>query len=75
MMQKYGRIIHNIQRKLKISLTEFDLIIGDEYKDENDDDDDDNNDYEGSRMLDLPKTDEELLAELEEPIYYSDSDP
>lgn len=63
MMQKYGRIIHNIQRKLKISLTEFDLIIGDEYKDENDDDDDDNNDYEGSRMLDLPKTDEELLAD------------
>ena len=44
-MRKYGRIIHGIQRKLRISLTEFDLIIGDEYEEGNDVDDD--NSYKG----------------------------
>jgi hypothetical protein len=66
-MQKYGRIIHEIQKKLGIPLTEFNLILGDEY-------DDDDIDYEG--MDDFTdsssehKSDEELLAELDEPIYY-----
>jgi hypothetical protein len=41
MMRRYGRIIHNIQRKLGISLTEFDAIVGEEYGDENDADDGD----------------------------------
>jgi hypothetical protein len=75
MMQKYGRIIHSVQRKLRIPLTEFDLIIGEEYEDGNDADDGSYS-YEVPRIFDLPKNDEELLAELEEPIYYySDQDP
>ena len=50
MMQKYGGIIHNIQRMLKLPLTQFDIAIGDEYEDDNcdaSDDDDDNSDYYG----------------------------
>jgi len=55
-----------------LALTEFDLVVGDEYyEDKNDADVSD--DYKGPRIFDLPKTDEELLAELEEPIYYSDN--
>jgi hypothetical protein len=30
--------------------------------------------FEGPWIFDLPKIDEELLAEIEEPIYYADSD-
>ena len=72
MMQIYGRRIHNNQRKLGLSLTEFDLIIGDEYEDENDDDADYDDGYEGPRSDLPPKTDEELLAELDQPIYSSE---
>lgn len=80
-MWDYGKIIHNIQRELRLPLTEFyDIIIGDE-----DDDDEGDKDLDGeitvfdtdvydsswdiSGEIGAPKTDEELLYELERPIY------
>lgn len=73
MMQKYGKIIHNIQRMLNLPLTEFDIIIGDSFEDE-DDFGDFGEHCASPRISGCPKTDEELLALLEEPIYYSDTD-
>lgn len=77
-MMKYGKIIHNLQRKLNLPLTEFDIIFFDSFEDESDDDDDGFDDYgvhrEVPRISNSPKTDQELLAEIEEPIYYSDTE-
>ena len=46
-MQFYGRIIHKLQKKLKLLPTEFDIYIGDEYDydEENDDKDVDSSSY------------------------------
>jgi len=35
-MQCYGLIIHKLQKKLDLPLTEFDIYIGDEYDEEED---------------------------------------
>ena len=73
-MREYRRIIHDIQRKLKVPLSEFDIFIGDKYEEWDNDNDNDGNDYEGTRGFASSKSDEELLAQLEEPIYYPDID-
>lgn len=36
MMRDYGLIIHNLQKKLDLPLTEFDIYIGDEYEEDED---------------------------------------
>lgn len=75
MMQKYGKIIHNIQRMLNLPQTEFDIIIGDSFEDEDENDLDGFGENCASPCISgCPKTDEELLALLEEPIYHSDTD-
>jgi hypothetical protein len=75
-MQEYGQIIHNFQRELRLPLTRFDVIIGDqdqEYEDKDKEDDSfSSDDYDTTLYtadIHAPKTDEELLEELERPIY------
>jgi hypothetical protein len=77
-MQEYGRIIHNFQRELGLPLTRFDVIIGDEdeeYEDKDKADDSFRSDdyytawYTVKPDIHTPKTDDELLEELERPIY------
>ena len=77
-MQEYGRIIHYFQRELRLPLTRFDIMIGDEDEEDEDKDKGDdsfsNDGYDNTWYTEKPdihvlKTDEEWLEELERPIY------
>jgi len=57
-----------MQWELELAHTEFDVVVGDEYyEDMNDADDSDY--YKGPRVFDLPKTDEDLLADSEDLLF------
>jgi hypothetical protein len=50
MMQNYGLIIHKLQKKLHLPLTEFDIYIGDE-NDEEEDESENKDEFDSSEGL------------------------